>query len=78
MRRRRHALTPRSLEDLVALFWHAEADALAEHPDDESRRHERVAATLAEHGTDIVAVIRARRALRGARSWRIRPRGRRG
>lgn len=72
MKRRRLGTAPRTAADAVELLARAQADARELHLDRTATR-DYVAAFLAEHGTDVVEVIRARRWLRrglpGA-SWR--------
>lgn len=71
MRRRRTSSAPRTAVEAVELWNRARADARELHLDPEAER-DYVAAVLAEHGTDAVEAIRARRALRrgGPGRWR--------
>ena len=66
MRLRRSSARPGSPEELVALYASAKADARVLFGRGEERRRY-VNAVLADHGTDAVEAIRARRLLRGRR-----------
>lgn len=73
MRRRRAGSAPRTPVEAVELWNRAQEDARELHLDRDAAR-DYVGAVLAEHGTDAVEVIRARRWLRTGRTgegWRL-------